>query len=291
MTIPLVGKKRYIRRDVKVAYAIALLLMFIFSIQIAGASGSIFTGSLSPTTVKLCGSQQKNVTITASNILNVGSVNLTNVAANLKVVPSNGVSFITSSSVNLGSIAKSSTSSINPTWKIACSENNPGNYTAYINYTSTQGLNGSSSDHAAVKIEILNKLDSSAPGVISGSPLLITSQLPSSVFTTDFVNLEIKTNESATCKYSKTSNVKYDNMTNTFKVTGGTTHRETFSGLEEKVHYIYVRCSDSQGNKAQSDFEVSFEVNLPPSVKLNIGNDYLLKAGTFQINLTASENL
>src|SRR3989338_2515042 len=117
MTALLVGKKRYsIRRD-EVVYTIALLLMFIFSINIASASGSILTGSLSPTTVKLCGSQQKNITITASNILNTGSVNLTNVAATLKVAPSSGVSFITSSSVNLGSIAKSSVSSINPAWR------------------------------------------------------------------------------------------------------------------------------------------------------------------------------
>lgn len=113
--------------------------------------------------------------------------------------------------------------------------------------------NVSASLYANVTISI--PVDSSAPVISSPKP---SGNLSDGTTQT---TLGVTTSEAATCRYSTTAGVAYASMTNTFTVTGGTTHTSTITGLSDGKRYnYYVRCSDSGGNVNMADQLITFKV-------------------------------
>ena len=257
-----------------------IILFFVVPVIYAG---SIWTGSLSPSSANLCGSYAKNVTLQATNVWNSESVELTGVNATL-IANSSGLTFLTNQTVALGDIDASSQSSIEPNWTIQCDESFPGNYTLYVNYSSSNGYNGSSLDQSITSIiTVFSSNDATPPTV--------TSHSPTGKITTSSTILNVTTNENATCKYSTTSGVNYGNMDGTFDTTGRTTHKKTLTGLTDNTYHYYVRCKDAAGNKATTDYDASFEVDIAPTAQISLSDPPPVKAGTITVTLTTSEDV
>ncbi len=73
--------------------------------------------------------------------------------------------------------------------------------------------------------------------------------------------LSLSTNKNAVCKYSNTVNTLYSDMTNTFSVTGGTSHTQVLSGLTNGTSYrYYVRCADDN-TVTTADYVIAFAVS------------------------------
>lgn len=73
--------------------------------------------------------------------------------------------------------------------------------------------------------------------------------------------ISVKTNENATCKYSKIPDIGYDSMLETFDTTGGRVHTSSVSGLLDGNTYTYfVRCKDELGNMNAKDYPITFSV-------------------------------
>jgi hypothetical protein len=89
------------------------------------------------------------------------------------------------------------------------------------------------------------------------------------------MTLAISTNETASCKWTKTAGTAYSTMANTFTASG-LNFSTTITGLVSGVNTIYVRCQDTAGNANTSDTVVTITVasapaNRPPTA--NAGND------------------
>ncbi|MCJ7817138.1 MAG: hypothetical protein MUP55_04745, partial [Candidatus Aenigmarchaeota archaeon] len=106
--------------------------------------------------------------------------------------------------------------------------------------------------------------DTTPPTRSNGSP---TGTLPAG---TTSVNMNLTTNEPATCKYSTTPGIAYPSMTNTLSGAGATSHTAQVSGLQDNQTYkYYVRCNDTSGNNNTDDFPRTFSVANPSVCGLN----------------------
>jgi len=77
-------------------------------------------------------------------------------------------------------------------------------------------------------------------------------------------NLSIGTNEQATCRYSGSQGIAFENMTDNFTSTNSTTHWVYFSGLSHSTTYhYYVRCKDVNDNIVATDYAASFTTHKP----------------------------
>ncbi|MCJ7816956.1 MAG: hypothetical protein MUP55_03815 [Candidatus Aenigmarchaeota archaeon] len=102
--------------------------------------------------------------------------------------------------------------------------------------------------------------DTTPPTRSNGSP---TGTLPAG---TTSVNMNLTTDEPATCRYSTNQGTSYPSMTNTFSTTGGMSHSTLVTGLQNGTNYnYYIRCNDSAGNYNPDDFSISFSVASPPT--------------------------
>jgi hypothetical protein len=128
-------------------------------------------------------------------------------------------------------------------------------------------------------------LDITPPSLSGGSP----SGILSSDTTTS--NMEITTDENATCKYSINSGVTYDSMSNVFGTTGETFHIDYLSALTPGNYTYNVRCADAFGNKNTEDYSISFTIEQPeaadttPPVILDLSPSGTLAEGTVNVNL------
>ena len=120
--------------------------------------------------------------------------------------------------------------------------------------------------------------------------------LPAGQFSsgTTQTTLSLSTNENATCKYTTSSGISYDSMSNTFSTTGGTSHSVSLLSLTDgSIYNYYIKCKDSTGNKNTSDYIVSFSVatatvvpdTTSPSVPTNLSASVISDS---QINLSWS---
>ena len=100
-----------------------------------------------------------------------------------------------------------------------------------------------------------SNVDINPPVISNGSP---ASNLDSGTTST---TISVTTNESATCKYSTTTNTVYGDMTNELTSADGRNHTADISGLSDghKYHY-YIRCQDESNNANTVDYEISFWV-------------------------------
>jgi len=97
--------------------------------------------------------------------------------------------------------------------------------------------------------------DAVPPGRSDGSP---RGTLPAGTTST---TLSLKTDEAATCRYSRTAGVAYSRMKDTLSSTGGTSHATSVGGLEDGTLYtFYVRCRDLSRNANPDDYPIRFAV-------------------------------
>lgn len=121
-------------------------------------------------------------------------------------------------------------------------------------------------------------------------PQIITAS-PTGKITIESTTLIITTDENATCLYSTTDNVNYENKQGIFDTTGKITHTESLEGLTDGIYHYYIRCKDSAGNIATSDYDASFEVDLPPSAQITLSDSSPVKAGMIKLTLITSEEV
>ena len=252
------------------------LAIFILGIPSLYAN-QLSVDALSPSSINLCGMYPQNVSVTAINIKNNGNQTLENITATLLADPSNGLSIV-NSSLQLGTLAPNA-SSFNPSWQVQCADK-PGMYTLYLGFSNPNGDLGSSLGQATSIVTVYAN-DLIAPAVQSHSP--------SGVIPTPYVNLEVITNEEATCKYSTIPNVAYANQQFSFQITGGFSHKASLQDLGDNWYNFYVRCKDLAGNEASSDYKMSIEINAPPTAALKLSKTPPLREGTTEVTVTTSE--
>lgn len=73
--------------------------------------------------------------------------------------------------------------------------------------------------------------------------------------------MSLKTDKTATCRYSTAAGTSYSAMSSQFSATNGTSHVTTLSGLTGGSSYrFYVRCLTSQGIANTTDFQIAFSI-------------------------------
>ncbi|MEW6602545.1 MAG: LamG-like jellyroll fold domain-containing protein, partial [Nitrospirota bacterium] len=102
---------------------------------------------------------------------------------------------------------------------------------------------------------IYNQSPVSPPVISDGQPAGV---LPSG---TTSVTLSVTTDKTATCKYSIYPDLPYSQMQDTFSSTGGTTHTNPISDLEDNdSRTFYVKCRSLAGDSNTTDYTVSFSI-------------------------------
>lgn len=113
---------------------------------------------------------------------------------------------------------------------------------------------------------------------------VITSTTSSSFTSGSEVTLSVSTDESATCKYNKDTDVEYGSMTNSFSGANSTQHTSSLgSTLSDATYTYYVRCTDAVGNANLTGQAISFTV-APATAKKTINKaEELLAVATVKI--------
>ena len=84
---------------------------------------------------------------------------------------------------------------------------------------------------------------------------------------TTLATISLNTDEPATCKYGKGTNLDYNQLPNTLSTTGGTYHISSIGGLKDGESYNFeVRCKDALNNKNTEDYFISFSIAESPTV-------------------------
>jgi hypothetical protein len=113
----------------------------------------------------------------------------------------------------------------------------------------------------------MNTPVSNAPPPPDTTPPVRSNGQPSGTLPagTTGANLQLSTDEIATCRYASSPGTSYSAMATTFATTGGVSHSTPVSGLTNGNTYTYyVRCADSSGNANITDFPITFSVATPP---------------------------
>ncbi len=93
------------------------------------------------------------------------------------------------------------------------------------------------------------------------TPPVISNLLPKDTITDNTPKISADTDENATCRFSF-ADKDYDQMTDTFTMTGGKVHEYTFaSSLSDGAYTIYVRCKDDNGNKNTKSEKIVFTID------------------------------
>jgi hypothetical protein len=108
-------------------------------------------------------------------------------------------------------------------------------------------------------------------------------------------DINLTTDEAATCRYSTSPGTDYSSMAGTFTATGGTFHSTHVAGLSNGNTYdYYVRCADQIGNRNMNDFTIEFLVavtdNQAPNVSITFPINGSTISGTITISATAADN-
>ena len=80
------------------------------------------------------------------------------------------------------------------------------------------------------------------------------------IYVTTEVQLNIQTNESASCRYATEQGVAYGSMKKNFTKQAANYHAAKVTGLQNYVYYsFFVRCKDAAGNANTGDVMISFQ--------------------------------
>lgn len=91
--------------------------------------------------------------------------------------------------------------------------------------------------------------------------------------TTLSVEISMRTNEFAICKWSSVPDTPFNSMSNTFDDTGIIFHSTVVSVTRGTLNTFYVRCIDDEDNFNITDFEIAFVVNDQPTGTPNSEGD------------------
>ena len=97
-------------------------------------------------------------------------------------------------------------------------------------------------------------------------PPQLSNGLPNQPQSTGTVTTELRviTDEPASCRYSNTAGIAYNDMLSVFDNTGQTNHTTPVTSLSDGNSYTYyVRCNDKANNNNQTDYEINFSVLAP----------------------------
>lgn len=123
-------------------------------------------------------------------------------------------------------------------------------------------------------------VDTKGPNVVYSSPKFTVTK--------NNVNLQVRTDEDATCRYS-TAYTGYEFMTN-FEVSDNKDHYRQINTLSAGNHVYYIQCVDEYNNYGDV-YEMIFTVNLPPTVSIQLSTPSPVTAGTIGVNVISSEDL
>jgi hypothetical protein len=119
-----------------------------------------------------------------------------------------------------------------------------------------------------------------------GPKIVYTS--PKFTVTTTTVDILVRTDEDATCRYAASYN-NYDHMSN-FDVSDKKDHYKTLTNLVAGNYDYFVQCKDSYGNIGDVT-EISFSVDEPPKAAIQLSTPSPLKAGTIGVTVVSSKEL
>ncbi len=108
------------------------------------------------------------------------------------------------------------------------------------------------------------------------SPPVRSNGLPSGLVAAGNADIEIslRTDEMATCRYATTTGVSYLSMTNTFSPSVGTYFGKTLTGfVDNQLYTYYVRCSDQGGSANNDDYVISFTLKDSATSTTSVGTD------------------
>lgn len=151
----------------------------------------------------------------------------------------------------------------------------PGQYTLLSILKNTSG-------NTLATVNSIGQVNSSAPKVVDSSP--------TGVLGDSLVEIQVDTDEQATCKYG-TTDTSFDNLADTFSQTNGVIHKTTLNEVAEGFHTYYVRCEDTTNHEMDSSHLIQFTVELPPTAKIELSDESPVKEGTIELKLTLSEGV
>jgi Concanavalin A-like lectin/glucanases superfamily/Bacterial Ig domain len=133
-------------------------------------------------------------------------------------------------------------------------------------------------------------VDNTAPVLSGGAPI---GAQPAG---TTQVNLQVTTDENATCRTGTVAGTAYGALPLTFTTTGGTAHSRTITGLTNGTSYTYyVRCQDGAGNATTADYPISFSVStpdgVPPTVSVTAPAGGSTVSATVPVTANANDNV
>lgn len=266
----------------RVLYCVLLVLVLLLSTVYA--EDLIWLGRLSPSEANICGQGNSEVVEIVASEIRLSEMNssVSNLVAEL-VSDKDGLIFLGPSEVILGNLDYDSSIAFNASWVLKCNPAMSGSYNLYVKFKDNSTDLGSSLSYRTAKINVVSEFDSKPPVVLSHKPDGLVSS--------SYTNLVVETDEDATCKYDTRKDINYENMQQSFDVTGGKHHEEGFKDLGNNVYHFYVKCRDKQGNKAVGDYDASFQFNTPPSAKIVLDGGSTLKGGMVNVQLIPSEEL
>jgi len=203
--------------------------------------GSVQTNLLSPGSAELCSGHDQFVTITASGISNKVNDTLLSVTASLVISGNPGLSYITSQNVNIGNINPLASTSAEPSWTLQCSSPSQGIYTAYVQYSSTNGYTGNSADETVTSLTVYES------GFLGNITIVEDSSAEEEnypVIADDMPTIKVETNRNSICRGSLDNDEAYSDMDFIF-YGSALDHNYTFiEPIEDGQHTVYVKCKD-----------------------------------------------
>ena len=254
------------RKGVVGLLALLLILLSVYA-------NLISTQEMYPSEVYICGNYSNSTQITASRIYNKENYTLNNVVATI-VANQTGLVYLSNISLNLGSIAPLSYSSIEPTWVIGCDEGNVGSYLVYVLY------NGDNFSESSLN-------DSFTRIFVTLAPPKIINKKPTGSTNKNNISLEITSDEDAYCRFSEWD-TDYYSMVN--QMGGNKTYHSYSLNLVDGVYSYYVRCVDYYNNVMQSSEKVEFVVDSIPPILTIWSPSGLLSSKDVFLNVSTDEN-
>lgn len=145
---------------------------------------------------------------------------------------------------------------------------------SYRVYVETRTAGDSPIDAAATMFAIIDPV-----GVLITSPYSPPTRsngLPSGLVAAgnEVIEISLRTDELATCRYATTTGVSYLSMANTFSPTIGTYFGKTLSGfVDNQTYTYYVRCADQGGSANNDDYTITFTLKDVATSTTSVGSD------------------
>ncbi len=146
----------------------------------------------------------------------------------------------------------------------------PGSYRVRVNTASAGGVpidNAKAMFVVVLPVTFSLTVTDNAPIISNAQP---TTTVPAG---SNLIEITWETNVAATCKFATTTNITYGSMQNTAYNIAGLLHYRVVTGHQDGgTYHYYIRCRDTFGATAQSDFDLSFTLAPTPTLTSSDGN-------------------